>query len=138
MKLRIVYFLILLVATISVGSCKKRVTTRKVEKNITLNKWYISSYQFADSNLTDSFSPYQFSFSEEGVVAIYDLVDFTGTWVLGESNKPTLIFFTFPNSNPFNYLSGDWKVDFVSETELNLTSNSSDVMKVNFNKVEEE
>lgn len=137
MKLRIVYFLILLAATISVGSCKKRVTPRKVEKHITLNKWYISSYQFADSSVTESFAPYKFSFSEEGVITIYDLIDFTGTWVMGESNKPTLIFFTFPNSNPFNNLSGDWKVDFVSETTLDLTSNSSDDLKVTFNRVDE-
>lgn len=137
MKLRIIYFLILLGATITVGACKKRVTPRKVEKNITLNKWYISSYQFADSTLTEEFSPYQFSFGEDGEITIYDLIDFTGTWVMGESKKPTLIFFTFPNANPFNNLSGDWKVDFVSETTLDLTSNSSDDLKLTFNKVEE-
>lgn len=129
-----VFAFLLLAANIGLLSCKKRVTPKKVEKFITLDKWEITSIVIAGEQHRDEFSQYEFSFNPNGTISVYDLLNYEGNWVFGETKRPTVLYFTFPAADPFNHLVGDWKVNFVADSTLEMTGNSDDSAILNFHK----
>jgi hypothetical protein len=96
------------------GGCKKTVDNIKEDlmvNLITSNTWIIVRYLDGGSNITSTFSTYEFKFYKSGKVdAVKDgATQASGTWVGSEANQS--ITSEFPStSDPFNKLTGIWIV----------------------------
>ena len=96
------------------GSCKKTIDNIKEDLMINLitsNTWVVVRYLDGPSNITSTFSEYEFKFHKSGQVdAVKDgVTQASGTWEGSESNQS--ITSEFPSSGyPFNKLTGVWIV----------------------------
>ena len=96
------------------SGCKKAVENIKEDlmvNLITSNTWIIVRYMDGPTNITSTFSEYQFKFYKSGKVdAVKDgIAHATGTWEGSESSQS--ITSQFPaTGEPFNKLNGVWKI----------------------------
>lgn len=111
MKKRSLIVLFALIACVS--SCKKYV--QQQEENaliqiVTNGVWYVQQYLQDSTDITGSFSGYNFQFRTDGTVTgTKNGASITGTWVADISNRT--ITSVFPaGSAVLNELDGVWKI----------------------------
>jgi len=110
---RKLFLLFILSASIS-GGCKKTVDNIKEDlmvKLITENTWKIVNYKEGSSNMTATFTDYEFKFNKDGSLnAIKNaLTEGTGTWLGSESTQS--ITSSFPSAGePLSKLNGIWLI----------------------------
>lgn len=80
--------------------------------------WRVTLFQEDNSNQTNHFSGYSFTFNTNGsLFAVNNLLTQTGTWSTGNddsSNKLLIAFPAAPDDSPFEEISEDWQI--VSKT----------------------
>lgn len=133
-------FLLIVAGVLFLGillSCDKYVTPSKVERKITKDSWYISSFVFLDSTITADFTGKYFGFGEEGEIIIQsDLVN-KGNWAVGLDKDPTILYIGGFSNDPFNKLNDDWEVTSCSDDKFSLRSeNGAFVNELVFNKLD--
>jgi hypothetical protein len=115
--------LFLFVLLMSITSCKKFVTTNKVNRVLQLDSWRISGFVHQDNNLTDSFNGVTFVFGESSKLSSSEGLD--GKWTVNDT-KPTKLYLSgyYQGDGIFFYLVDDWLVKECSKNEVVLTAES--------------
>lgn len=86
--------------------------------------WRVTLFQEDNSNQTNHFSSYAFTFNTNGsLVAINNLITMTGTWSTNgddSSNKLDINFPTADNDSPFEEISEDWQIISKTPSKIEL------------------
>lgn len=113
------HFLLFLILLPFTFSCKKFVEEKKRDlliESIIDGSWIVTRYLDVANDVTNEFTGYQFSFTEDGkVISDFNTVKTVGTW---EGNiSEYSITSTFPvTANPLGRLNGKW---IVKESDFN-------------------
>lgn len=133
-------FLLIFAGVLMLGillSCDKYVTPSKVERKITKDRWYMDSFIFLDTIITEDFTSKYFSFGEEGQITIQNDNVNSGIWEVGLDKDPTVLYISGFSNLPFSLLNDDWEVTTCSDEEFSLRSeNGSYENRIVFKKLD--
>lgn len=104
-------------------SCSKHVTPKRVEKKITDGTWKVFKAISNNELVTEDFKNYQFNFYKDLSVKVSGAVTQTGSWSVGESKNPAILFLNFGGNPSVFFFSDDWKVNELSKTDCIMKRN---------------
>lgn len=86
--------------------------------------WRVTLFQEDNSNQTNHFSSYAFTFNTNGsLVAINNLITMTGTWSTGNDDSSNKLWINFPTADddsPFEEISEDWQIISKTPSKIEL------------------
>lgn len=119
-------FVFLLSVAWMFSACSKNPSPKRVEKKIVEGTWKIGQAKVDGETLTASYNGVKFVFRDYGTIDVSGEIATAGSWYCGEGDDPTLLFMSFPISEPtLSLFSDDWIVDEMSKRECILRRNES-------------
>lgn len=122
--------LLMLAGLITFTSCGKddEEIRTQIENNITKGTWRISNFDDSNTDKTDLFNGYNFTFDENGTVtATNGVLSYNGTWAINDGDEHDDILddldfnLSFTQTNQFGDINDDWDIFAQSSDNLELT-----------------
>jgi hypothetical protein len=119
------------------NSCEKGVSPNKVGRVIVKGSWRITSFLYEDNNIEGSYNAITLGFGESGSLTVLPSTGTSGSWEMGISKNPSLLYITGFFEPMFFILNEDWEVVSCSNKIIMLESqNGAFLNQITLRKIE--
>lgn len=137
--MKLLQLLLILSSAVLLSSCAKWTNPKKVDRIITKDSWRVTLFYAYGDNLESQFANVRLGFGDEGSLTVLDTQGVSGTWSLSLDNKPTTLYLSTFQDEPYFFLNDDWEVKTCSKQEITLESqNGTFINKLTLTKVIQE